>query len=114
MADGQLVTIRKALEQEYNGVYAITNVTTNAYDYTVSGTPATPATGTIKATAAIVSELTSAGGVADNVAFNYSADQPISGVASKSSAAPFYKAGRFTGTIGTGGFSTTLVLVLDE
>ncbi len=45
MVAGDIVVIRNAEQQEYNGPFAITNISTNAYDYTVSGSPATPATG---------------------------------------------------------------------
>lgn len=48
-ANGAEVTITGAVEPEYNGSYIISNVTTNTFDYTVTGTPATPATGTIYA-----------------------------------------------------------------
>ena len=43
------VVIAGANETEYNGAFHITNVTANTFDYTVSGSPATPATGTITA-----------------------------------------------------------------
>jgi hypothetical protein len=58
MLDGNLVFIEGANEAEYNGIKTISNVTTNAYDYTVSGSPATPATGTIIATAVLISNTT--------------------------------------------------------
>jgi hypothetical protein len=38
-----------AAQTEYNGNFQITNVTTLTYDFTVTGTPATPATGAITA-----------------------------------------------------------------
>src|SRR5690606_1689561 len=41
-SNGDLVTISGANETEYNGEFLITNVTTNTFDYTVSGTPSTP------------------------------------------------------------------------
>lgn len=44
-ASGDAVTISGAAQSEYNGTFAISNVTTNTFDYSVSGTPATPATG---------------------------------------------------------------------
>jgi len=49
-SNGDLVYIRGANETEYNvsGV-AVSNVTANTYDYAVSGSPATPATGTLLA-----------------------------------------------------------------
>lgn len=46
---GQRVTISGASQTEYNGTVLITSVTANTFTYTVSGTPVTPATGTITA-----------------------------------------------------------------
>jgi len=46
-ANGNLVLISGAVQPEYNGVFAIGNVTANTFTYTVSGTPASPATGAI-------------------------------------------------------------------
>lgn len=46
-ANGDYVLIAGANETQYNGTFTISNVTTNTFDYTVSGSPATPATGTI-------------------------------------------------------------------
>jgi hypothetical protein len=43
LVNGDVAVIRGAVEPEYNGPHTITNVTVNAYDFTVSGTPATPA-----------------------------------------------------------------------
>lgn len=49
-ADGLTkVAISGAAQSEYNGDHSITNVTTLTFDFTVSGTPATPATGAITA-----------------------------------------------------------------
>lgn len=42
---GSKVTISGATETEYNGTFVISNVTTNTFDFTVAGSPATPATG---------------------------------------------------------------------
>ena len=46
-ATGDYVTIAGAVESEYNGTYVITVTSTTVFTYTVSGTPSTPATGTI-------------------------------------------------------------------
>jgi hypothetical protein len=46
MVNGDIAIIRGAAEPEYNGPHVISNVSANAYDYTVSGTPATPSVGT--------------------------------------------------------------------
>ena len=47
LATGVSVTITGATESEYNGTYVITVTGVNTFTYTVSGSPATPATGTI-------------------------------------------------------------------
>lgn len=44
---GYKIRIRGADQSEYNGVKTIFNVTSNTFDFTVSGTPTSPATGTI-------------------------------------------------------------------
>lgn len=43
------VTIKGANQSEYNGTFDIKNVTANTFDYLISGTPTTPATGSIMA-----------------------------------------------------------------
>lgn len=49
-ADGLTkINISGASQSGYNGDFQITNVTTNTFDFTVTGSPATPATGTISA-----------------------------------------------------------------
>lgn len=49
MGSGQEVTIAGANETEYNGTFTITVIAADQFEYTVSGAPATPATGTITA-----------------------------------------------------------------
>ena len=46
---GQTVLIRGATQPEYNGTFTITVLNANQFTYTVSGTPVSPATGTITA-----------------------------------------------------------------
>lgn len=46
---GQCLLISGASQSEYNGEHYITGVTEDAFTFTVSGSPATPATGTITA-----------------------------------------------------------------
>jgi hypothetical protein len=46
-ATGQLVTISGAVETEYNGEFTITVTGASTFTYTVTGSPDTPATGTI-------------------------------------------------------------------
>lgn len=47
LSNGVTVTIKDAVEPEYNGTFVISNVAASTFDYTVPGTPTTPATGTI-------------------------------------------------------------------
>jgi len=50
------VTIAGAVQTEYNGTFVITRIDSGSYSYTVSGTPATPATGTITSTTVFSAE----------------------------------------------------------
>jgi DNA/RNA endonuclease YhcR with UshA esterase domain len=75
---GDSVVIKGADQGEYVGYKEITVVDANSYTYTVTGTPTTPATGTITATANILNDLTDASGEAETT-FNYTNDQPITG-----------------------------------
>jgi len=111
---GEKVTIRDAVQPEYNGVKTITAITTDTYDYTVSGTPTTPATGTIKATAVILDGDTDVNGEILNSGFNYNGVQPVLGTARKSSITPFYKTSKIPGEITTAGFNTVTLLIKDE
>lgn len=113
MSTDMYVVIRGADQQEYNGDHQITVTGVDAYTYTVSGTPDTPATGTITATARIINELTSAGGIASEL-FNVGSDQPITGTVRKSSGTPYYKSGTVSGSITSSGYSATIILVGDE
>lgn len=114
MANGAKVIIFNAVQNAYNGLQTISNVTTNAYDYTVTGTPTTPATGTIIATGVVVEGLTNASGeIADTR--TWTTNQPIEGTARKSTSSPYYKPGAITGTISNNtGFSSTISLIKDE
>lgn len=47
--ENQVLSQSGAEQAEYNGEFKIFNVTADQYDFTVAGTPATPATGTISA-----------------------------------------------------------------
>ncbi len=113
MSEGQSVVIRGANQPEYNGIFTISNVTTNAYDYTVSGTPTTPATGTIEATAVVMNAITNASGIATATFAYGSANQPIRGTARKGDSAPYFKPAVISGTITTSGLSSTVFMVSD-
>ena len=119
MLNGNKVLIEGAVQPEYNGIQTISNVTTNAYDYTVAGAPTTPATGTIIATAVIIDELTTAGGLADDIR-TYTADQDIDSVRSwmrKASSGddPKYKTATVAGTIDSAaGLSIQVQMIKDQ
>ena len=114
LASGDQVVIRGADQGEYNGVQTITNVTANAYDYTVTGSPTTPATGTITSTSLIMTGDTNVSGVRQITDFSYTTDQPVRGWVREGSAATKYKTGPIAGTITDTGFSATVQLVLDQ
>jgi hypothetical protein len=113
LANGASVVVRGANQEEYNGVFTITYIDANSYSYTVSGTPTTPATGTITATAVIINTTTDGSGIAQNTGFSYTSDQPIQGRARKASADPYYKSTSVVGTIVSTGFDTTLLMIED-
>ena len=108
------VAIRNADQHEYNGVKTITVTGANSYTYTVSGTPDTPATGTIISSFVAIQALTDVNGEVTMVRV-FPSDQPIKGFARKSTSSPFYKDGIINGTVDSvDGFSGSVALVLDE
>lgn len=114
LATNDKVVIRGANEQEYNGIHTITFIDVNSYSYTVSGTPATPATGTITATFAILSGLTDVNGEI-TMSRTFPSTQPVTGKARKSTASPLYKTATIGGSVNnTTGYSTTVVMISDE
>lgn len=62
----------------------------------------------------ILSGLTDVNGVIEDTAFNYTANQPVTGKARKGTTSPLYQQGSITGTITTNGFDTTILLISDE
>lgn len=115
LINGQHVVLRGANQEEYNGVYAISNSSTNAYDYTFAGSGTSPATGTIKATGVLVYGLSSAGGAVSDSRSLGAADQPVTGHARKSSGTPFYKSSAIVGTVDAeDGATFTAVMISDE
>lgn len=89
LSTNQKVKIEGAVQNEYNRIKQITWIDANSYSFVVVGTPTTPATGTILATAVIIDELTPAGGVVTDSRV-YSANQSVVGNAAKGSAEPVY------------------------
>jgi hypothetical protein len=114
LATGDKVVIYGANQPEYLGIRTITVSDTNTYTYTVSGTPATPATGTITSTAVILDGATNASGIVQDTAFNYTSDQPVTGVVRRGTSSPFYKTSSITGDITISGFTSTVLMIVDE
>jgi hypothetical protein len=111
---GDKVLIEGANEDGYNGVHTVTYLTSTTYTYTISTTPASPATGSPTDTAVIIDETTDESGQADDTR-SYTSSQPITGRARKSSSFPYYKTSSILGTISnTAGLSLTVQLIPDN
>jgi hypothetical protein len=106
--------IAGANQPEYNGIHQVTYISSTQYSYGVSGTPTTPATGTIIETDILISTTTDASGNASDTR-SFSSNQPITGrVREGTDPAPNYKTSPITGTVDKdNGFSTTIFLVPD-
>lgn len=114
LVDGKKVMIKGANEKEYNGVYTLTRIDANSYSYTVSGTPATPATGTVKATGVVIDGTTNGSGIATD-SRTHATDQPITGRVRKATGGTLYKTGAVAGTVDSAtGFSTTVQMIPDQ
>jgi len=114
LVNGDLVVIRGADQNEYVGIKTISNATTNTYDFTVSGTPTTPATGTIVSSFVFISDTTTGGSIS-SPSRTLTVDQPIKGTARKATTQPYYKSSPIVGTIDSAdGLTTTAVMILDE
>jgi len=98
LVTGNQVLIEGCNQGEYNGVFTITWIDADSYSYTVSGTPATPATGSPISTFVIVTGLTSSGQIT-STARAYSSSQPYKGRVRKSTGSPYYKTAPLSGTI---------------
>ncbi len=114
MATNDKVMINGADQPEYNGVFQITVTGANTYTYTVSGAPATPATGTIDGTFVALEGTTDGSGDISTTRV-YATDQPVVGRARKSSSSPFFKTADIVGTVdNVNGLSATAVMISDE
>lgn len=113
LATNDKVRIKGATEVEYNGVFIITNTGVNTYTYTVSGTPATPATGAPVSSYVIIDADTNSSGVA-SATRSYSVNQPIEGFVRKGSSGSVFKPSPLTGTIDKdNGLPVTVQLIPD-
>jgi hypothetical protein len=114
LSDGDFVTIKGANENTYNGCYEISGVTTNAYDYNMSGDTTSPATGTITATFAYFNTLTNASGIVTDTR-SISVNQAVTGKVRKSTTPPLYKTSPINETVdNANGLSLNVSLISDE
>lgn len=84
MDTGDIAWIEGADQSEYNGRKTITVTDANTYTFAVTGTPTTPATGTIISTMVFIDGVTNSSGLISDTR-TYSANQPILGRVRKSS-----------------------------
>jgi len=114
LATNDWVRIKGANQPEYNRCAQITVTGIDAYTYQVSGTPATPATGTITSTEVIFNNLTNASGIVTDTR-TFASNQNVTGRARKTTTPPLYKNQPITGTIDKDtGLSLTVLLIPDE
>lgn len=115
-ANGDQVLIKGAVENEFNGIQTISNVTVNAYDYTIVSIGSAPATGTIKASLVLINGLTSVAGIISDTR-TYTVDEILGGDSKvrKSTGSPFYKTFDVVGTVDKdNGLSLIIVMQSDE
>jgi len=112
LVDDMYVLIEGAVQNQYNGIKKITVTTVNAYTFSVSGSPDTPATGTITSTSVILQGYTDINGQISDT-HNFTSSQPIAGRARKSSSGKFYLTTGISGTITASGYDSTLGMVED-
>lgn len=90
LATNEKVVIRGCDQTEYNGVKQITVTGPNEYTYTVSGSPATPATGSPESTGVVLEGLTDVNGQI-SASRAYSLDQSIRYRIAIATTSPRYK-----------------------
>jgi len=114
LVTGNKVKISGANQNEYNRIKTITVTSVDEYTYPVSGTPTTPATGTIVSTAVFIDEETPGSGiVSDSRVFSDS--QAVTGYAAKGTTSPLYQRTPLSGTIDSvDGLSITAIMISDE
>jgi len=114
MATTDKIQISGASHSANNGIFSITVSDVDTYTYTMTSTPGSSPTGTIKATFVALSGLTDGNGEITTSRV-YSSDQPVSGHARKSTSTPLYKSAPLVGDVDNAdGFSGTAIMILDE
>jgi len=98
-----MVNIRGCNQPEYNGAgKVITYISSTQYSYTITGTPASPATGSPTSTQCFLSEVTITGGIAEQ-SFAPNGIQTYRGKVRNASGAPYYEDVTFSGSDCSGG-----------
>jgi len=113
LSTGDTIAIRGANQPEYNDIKTITVTGVNTYTFTVSGSPVTPATGTITATAVVMNTTTNVSGVATGN-FNYISDQLVTGRIRKGTSSTYYKTAILSETLTSTALNMTTLMVKDE
>jgi len=114
LATGEMVNIRGCTQPEYNGAgKVITWVDVDTYTYTISGGPASPATGSPTATQCYISELTIAGGIAEQ-SYNAGGTQPYRGVVRWSTTPNIWRDVKYSGSDVSGGLILPIQMDSDE
>ena len=113
LSSNNWVEIEDAVQNEYNRLKQITVTTVNAYTFVVTGSPTTPATGTILATAVLINGLSDVlGEISDTRTL--SVDQGFTGSVKKGSSSPVFVGSDLSGTIlKDSGFIQTVALIPD-
>ncbi len=113
-ASGDKVLIKGASHAANRGVFSIAVTGANTYTYTMASAPGSNPTGAITSTFVLLSGTTNGAGQI-TMSRVFPNDQPVSGWARKSSAAPYYKTGPVAGTVSSAsGATLTALLVSDE
>lgn len=108
------IIIRGANEDAYNGVYTISGTGASTYTYSMNEDPASPATGTITSTLALINTTTNAQGVANDQR-TIAIDQPITGWVRYASGSPYYKQQPISDTVDNAtGKDIVVQLIKDE
>jgi len=114
LSTGDKVRISGAEQNEYNRIKTITVTGVDEYTFSVVGTPTTPATGTILATAVFLDEETPVSGIVSDSRV-FSTSQAVAGYAARGTSSPLYKRTPLSGTINSGnGLSITAIMFPDE
>jgi hypothetical protein len=114
MVTDDIAQISGATEEEYNGAFPITYISTTSFSYTVPGTPSTPAGGTKIVTGGYFNELTNASGIVTDTR-SITNDQPLTGVVRLGGSSPYYKTAPVSVTVDSvSGVSATIFLIPDE